>query len=133
LILLLTIDAGNNDAATIVIVANGATAPEFFMVGDGCSAGWDINAPLAMEGTDGVYTLTTTLNGSDGTSIEGIKFVTTIGQWQPQYGMGATEGELAVNDGTGTDPAAISVATDGTYQVDVNTNDMTYSVTLVTK
>jgi hypothetical protein len=77
-----------------------------------------------MEGTDGVYTITADLIADS----EGIKFITTLGQWQPQYGMGDAAGVLAVNDGTGDDPLAVPVDADGTYDITVNTNDMTYSV-----
>jgi hypothetical protein len=82
-----------------------------------------------MEGSDGVYTLTTELF-DDGT--EGIKFITVLGQWQPQYGTDetgtTTGGPLFVNDGTGSDPSAVPCPPNGNYTVTVNTNDMTYTI-----
>jgi len=117
-----TIDAVTETYTFDVKVA-GTTDPELYMLGDGCSAGWDNENPLPMNGTDGEYTITTDL-----TAGGYIKFITTIGQWQPQYGMGENPGELALNDGTGTDPDAIAVEADGSYTITVNTNDMTYTV-----
>ncbi|NPD46764.1 MULTISPECIES: SusF/SusE family outer membrane protein [unclassified Lentimicrobium] len=109
---------------TLTVKSAGTTDPELYMLGDGCAAGWDNTVAIPFNGTGGVYTLTADLIAGG----EGIKFISVLGQWQPQYGMGANAGELAVNDGTGTDPAAIPVEADGTYVITVNTNDMTYSV-----
>ena len=50
-------------------------APEMFMLGDGCSAGWDNTLTLPMTGTGGVYSITTNL-----TTGKFIKFITTLGQ-----------------------------------------------------
>lgn len=109
---------------TLNVKAAGAADPELYMLGDGCAAGWDNTAAIPLNGTGGVYTLTADLIGGG----EGIKFISVLGQWQPQYGMGANPGELAVNDGTGSDPSAVPVDADGTYNITVNTNDMTYTV-----
>ena len=125
--MVLKIDAVT-ETYTFTVNPAGVTT-ELYMVGDGCSAGWSEKTPLPMEGTGGVYTKTTTLNGT-GTAI---KFLTTPGQWQPQYGTDATGtstgGILLLNDGTGSDPDNIPVPdTAGEYLVTVNTNDMTYTI-----
>ena len=123
----LLIDAAN-DVYTFTVNPSGAVIPELYMVGDGTAAGWDIDNPIPMDGTGGVYTITTDLPGAGG-----IKFVTTPGAWQPQYGTDATgtweSGPLFVNDGTGSDPDPVpGPAAAGTYTINVNTNTMTYSV-----
>ena len=51
-----------------------------------------------------------------------------LGAWQPQYGS-AGDGMLGVNDGTGSDPASIAIATAGYYEFTVNLEDMTYTLT----
>ena len=105
-------------------------APELFIVGDGCAAGWDPTLALPMEGSDGVYVLTTELNG-DGTFI---KFITTLGQWAPMYGTdenGTITGGVLVYRETedDPDPASIPCPPDaGMRTIHVNTNDMTYQI-----
>ena len=106
-----------------------------YMLGDGCSAGWDNATALPMDGADGLYTLTTTLNG-EGTAI---KFITTLGQWAPMYGTDgtatSTSGPL-VYRATENDPDPANIpAPDaaGNYLVTVNTNDMTYSIAAAKK
>ncbi len=108
-------------------------APELYILGDATSAGWDNTKALPMQGSDGNYTITT-----DFTVGGGFKFITDLGQWQPQYGTDATgtfaSGPLFLNDGTGTDPANIpGPDAAGTYLVTVDTNGMTYTITAVTK
>jgi len=82
-----------------------------------------------MEGAGGEYTATVDL-GTGGF----FKSISTLGEWQPQYGTDATGtwsgGPLFVNDGTGSDPDAIPEPdAAGTYVVSINTNTMTYTVT----
>jgi hypothetical protein len=107
----------------------GSPSPELFMLGDGCSAGWNNGSALPMNGTAGVYSLTVELLGTGY-----IKFITTLGQWAPMYGTDAsgtaTGGILVYRPDEATaDPAAIPVpATAGTYTVNVNTNDLTYTI-----
>jgi len=103
-------------------------APEMYMLGNGCTAGWDNTLALPMTGTAGVYYIATAL-----TPASELKFISTLGQWQPQYGTDATGtstgGPVFVNDGTGTDPASIPTpATAGFYVVTLNINDMTYTI-----
>lgn len=104
-------------------------APEMYMLGDGCTAGWDNTAALPMSGADGIYYITTTL-----TAAKNIKFITTLGQWAPMYGTDAngtnTGGNLVYrpteND---TDPPSIPTpAADGIYTITMNINTMTYSI-----
>ena len=105
-------------------------APEMFMLGDGCSAGWDNANPLPMmKASDGVYYISTTLLG-DG---KYIKFITTPGQWEPMYGTDAsgtsTGGNLVYRAVGDPDPASIPCpATEGKYIVTINTNNLTYSI-----
>jgi hypothetical protein len=105
-------------------------APEMFMLGDGSAAGWDNAGALPMTGTDGVYSITTTLNGA-GTYI---KFITTLGQWAPMYGTdaaGTSTSGVLVYRATESDPDPSSIpAPDvaGLYVVTINTNDLTYNI-----
>ncbi len=107
----------------------GTPNPEMFMLGDGCAAGWNNGEALPMNGTAGLYTITTDLLGTGY-----IKFITTLGQWAPMYGTDATGtssgGPLVYRPDEATaDPPAIPVpATAGTYTVTINTNDLTYSI-----
>lgn len=55
-----------------------------------------------------------------------LKLISTKGSWQPQYG--GAGGVLAVNDGTGSDPAAIVVPAAGYYTFTVNIEENTYSL-----
>lgn len=60
-----------------------------------------------------------------------LKLISTLGAWQPQYGAG--EGNaLAINPGGGTDPNPIVVPADGYYDLEVNLDEMTYSLTSFT-
>jgi len=105
-------------------------APEMFMLGDGCSAGWDNTKALPMmKASDGVYYITTQL-----TAGKNIKFITTLGQWAPMYGTDAsgtsTSGNLVYRP-TESDPDPASIptpATDGKYVVTIDINTLTYTV-----
>lgn len=114
---------------TLTVNPAGA-APEMFMLGDGCSAGWDNTLALPMTGTGGIYNITTNLTGG-----KYIKFITTLGQWAPMYGTdanGTSTGGNLVYRPTENDPDPASIptpATDGTYIVSMNTNTLTYTIT----
>lgn len=104
-------------------------APEMFMLGDGCLAGWDNTKALPMTGTAGVYSITTSL-----TAGKYIKFITTLGQWAPMYGTDAAgtsaSGNLVYRP-TESDPDPSSIPTpaaDGKYVITINTNTLTYTV-----
>jgi hypothetical protein len=114
---------------TFTVNPAGAT-PEMFMLGDGCTAGWDNTKALPMmKASDGVYYISTTLLG-DG---KYIKFITTPGQWEPMYGTDAagtsTGGNLVYRAVGDPDPASIPCpATEGKYIVTINTNNLTYTI-----
>ncbi|MBS4056220.1 MAG: SusF/SusE family outer membrane protein [Bacteroidetes bacterium] len=105
-------------------------APEMFMLGDGCAAGWDNTAALPMMGSNGVYYLATNLLGTG----KYIKFITTLGQWAPMYGTdaaGTSTGGNLVFRATESDPDPSSIPApeaEGMYVVTINTNDMTYTI-----
>ncbi len=105
-------------------------APEMFMLGDGCTAGWDNANPLPMmKAADGIYYITTTLGAA-----KSIKFITTPGQWAPMYGTdgtGTNTGGPLVYRATENDPDPANIptpATEGKYVVTMNTNTLTYTI-----
>ena len=99
-----------------------------YALGDGTAAGWDNNGAkiIPQSATPGIYIETLDLVAS-----KAMKFISVLGQWQPQYGQatGAAAGTLGVNPGGGSDPETITTpATDGKYKVTVNLVNMTYKV-----
>jgi hypothetical protein len=58
-----------------------------------------------------------------------LKFISVIGQWQPQFGKGANEGDLGANYGGGSDPGTIVPATDGNYKIEVDFMTFKYKLT----
>ena len=106
-------------------------APELYMLGSGCAAGWDNTLALPMTGTNGEYTITTELLGEPNE----IKFITTLGQWAPMYGTDGdqtpTAGNLVYRETENDpDPPAIFVpAAAGTYTITANINTLTYTIT----
>jgi hypothetical protein len=114
---------------TLTVNPAGA-APEMFMLGDGCSAGWNNAAPMAMTGTAGVYSITTNLLGAG----KFIKSITTPGQWAPMYGTdaaGTNTGGTLVYRATESDPDPSSIPcpdAEGKYCVTINTNTLTYTI-----
>ena len=110
------------------LTVNPAGEQAIYMLGDGTSVGWDNLNAIPVSGTNDVYTITTDLPGGGY-----IKFITVLGQWQPQYGTDATGtstgGPLFVNDGTGSDPDAIPAPADaGTYTITADLVNMTYTI-----
>lgn len=107
----------------------GLPTPEMFLLGDGCSAGWNNGQALPMGGTAGNYSITLDLPGGGN-----LKFITTLGQWAPMYGTDATgtseSGPLVYRpDEATTDPPSIPApAAGGTYKVSMNTNSLTYTI-----
>ena len=106
-------------------------APEMFMLGDGCTAGWNNASPLPMlKAADGIYYISTSLLGAG----KYIKFITTPGQWAPMYGTdaaGTATGGNLVYRATESDPDPASIpcpATEGKYIVTINTNNLTYTI-----
>lgn len=100
--------------------------PNLFILGTATEFGFENNVkntPLFRDNADqNLYHFTGYFNAGD------LKFISFLGQWQPQYGIGAAAGTLAVNDGTGTDPEPIVIAEAGYYSLTVNLTDMTYEI-----
>ena len=107
-----------------------AASAEVYMLGDGCDAGWNYDNPMPMNGTDGLYTITTELKGT-GT---GVKFIPTPGVSIVQYGTNSTGtstgGPLIYRETIGgKEPAPIpSPETIGNYIITINTNALTYTI-----
>ncbi|MEO9022290.1 MAG: SusE domain-containing protein [Ginsengibacter sp.] len=104
--------------------------PDLWVVGDATTAGWTNTPPasqkLAYDRASKTFSITMALSG--GSSIEGFKFLTTSGAWQPQWGVPNTSVSpgtlgtfaLAVNPGNASDPNAIKVPSNGTYTLVVD-------------
>ncbi|MGK7388856.1 MAG: SusF/SusE family outer membrane protein [Candidatus Cyclobacteriaceae bacterium M2_1C_046] len=96
-----------------------------FFVGNATAAGWDPNnnnTPLFRDPSNpDLYYFTGKFAAGE------FKLVEVRGQWQPQWGTndGTT---LAVNDGTGSDPGAFVIETEGYYSLTVDTDAMTFTV-----
>lgn len=100
--------------------------PQLYLVGSATETQWDNATGGALFRDDSnedeyVFYYTGYFTAGE------LKFLSTRGAWQPQWG--GAGGVLAVNDGTGSDPAAIVIDAAGYYTVVVNTTAMTYSVT----
>ncbi|MBK9532467.1 MAG: SusE domain-containing protein [Chitinophagaceae bacterium] len=93
---------------------------ELYITGDGTPSGWTNSPPATQKCTKLSLTeYTITMNFVPGLYY---KFLSTLSQWQPQYGgNSATGGDFSANMGGGSDLDAIptpSVA--GTYKVTLN-------------
>ena len=61
-------------------------------------------------------------------TANGIKFLSTLGSWHPQYGA-VSEGVLGVSNADGSnEPGPIMVATAGYYTLTIDVDEMTYSL-----
>lgn len=106
---------------------------ELFLLGSATIPGWDNTGALAMtKDAPGMFSITTTLTaGAD----MYFKFIEVLGQWAPQYGTnaeGTAEGGTLVFRETESvpDPPAIPAPeVTGTYKIEVNLSNMTYTVT----
>ena len=99
-----------------------------YALGDGTAAGWDntIAVKISQTTTPGIYEGILVL-----TAAKSMKFIQTLGTWQPQWGQatGLAAGILGANLGGGSDPDAITTpATGGNYKVTVDLGAMTYKV-----
>ena len=96
-----------------------------YALGDGTTANWDNNAAVKIDqsSTPGIYVANLTLIGG-----KNMKFISTLGQWQPQWGLGSADGKLGANLGGGSDPGTITTPGDGLYKVTVDLSAMTYKV-----
>jgi hypothetical protein len=100
-----------------------------FLLGGATTVGWDNQAALPFtKVSPGLFRITTPL-----TAGGEVKFIETLGQWQPQWGTNAqgtsTGGDLLRNPPGPGDPAGIpSPAVAGTYTIEVNLSNMRYRV-----
>lgn len=99
-----------------------------YALGDGTTAGWDNTVAIKINqtSTPGIYEAVLNL-----TADKSLKFIQTLGAWQPQWGQatGAAAGVLGANLGGGSDPDAITVPSpSGQYKVTVDMGAMTYKV-----
>jgi len=99
-----------------------------YALGDGTEAGWDNTKAIKISqtATPGIYEGILVL-----TAAKSLKFIQTLGAWQPQWGQatGQDAGVLGANLGGGTDPDAVTTpATGGNYKVTVDLGAMTYKV-----
>jgi len=99
-----------------------------YALGDGTDAGWDNSKAIKISqtATPGIYEGILVLSAA-----KSMKFIQTLGAWQPQWGQatGQATGILGANLGGGSDPDAVTTpATGGNYKVTVDLGAMTYKV-----
>ncbi|MEE4178562.1 MAG: SusE domain-containing protein [Bacteroides sp.] len=106
---------------------------ELYLLGSATEAGWDNTGALAMtKDAPGMFSITTTLTAGEDMFF---KFIEVLGQWAPQYGTnveGTAEGGQLVFRETESvpDPPAIPAPdVTGTYKIEVNLSNLTYTVT----
>lgn len=101
---------------------------ELYITGDATPSSWTNNPPATQKATKvdkGAYYIV--MNFQPG---KYYKFLSTLTQWQPQYGgKSATGGDIGVNLGSGSDPDAIPTpAVAGTYRIDLDFRTGKYTV-----
>jgi hypothetical protein len=97
-----------------------------YALGDATTAQWDNNIAVKIDqsSTPGIYVANLSLFGG-----KNLKFISTLGQWQPQWGLGSADGKLGANLGGGSDPGTITTpAGDALYKVTVDLGAMTYKI-----
>lgn len=102
-------------------------ADTLYLVGNATLAGWN-NAsglPIIKPANGTKYTITTTLTAG------GMKVLRELGKWAPQWGDdGNFDGGLKYRpDEATTDPAEIPSPGDGTFKIDVDIENLTYTIT----
>ncbi len=102
---------------------------ELYITGDATGSGWTNSPPVAQKCnkvSNTEYNITMAFSGGG----KYYKFLSTLNQWQPQYGgNSATGGDFSANMGGGSDPDAIptpSVA--GNYKITLNFKTGKYTV-----
>lgn len=101
---------------------------DLYLVGDATAGAWDNAAtntsmyPLMKTSESSKYTYTGFFKTG------GFKLVRDKGQWDPQWGLGASAGVLSQDGGSGNIP----VATDGFYKLTVDTSALTYTFVAIT-
>lgn len=109
---------------------------QLFITGSACASDWTNNPPLAQKLTQvSITEYTITMNFVPGKEY---KFLTTLNQWQPQYGAKtgaggtASGGELGLNNNTPaypSDPSSVPTpALAGTYKITLNFKTGRYTV-----
>jgi starch-binding outer membrane protein SusE/F len=102
---------------------------ELYITGNAVASDWTNTPPASQKFTkvsNTLYTITIALKGS-----AQIKFLSTQGAWQPQYGgKSSTGGDLLYNMGLPgqSDPDAIPTDAAGTYKITVNFKTGRYTV-----
>ncbi|WP_103071388.1 SusF/SusE family outer membrane protein [Aquimarina sediminis] len=117
----------NVTSLTVTPYATVIPQKDLFFVGSATAAGWENNnnnPPLVRNPADqNVFKFTGKfLGGGD----NAFKFLEILGSWQPQWGL--SSGSLTSSDILGSDPDTFSVAADGYYTIDVNIQDLTYTI-----
>ncbi|HEX9979583.1 MAG TPA: SusE domain-containing protein [Flavobacterium sp.] len=99
-------------------------AKHLYVVGTATEFGFDNNAgnmPLFRDNANqNKFYLRAYFNAGE------LKFLETLGAWQPQYGTNDGVTLAVSNPG---DPGAITIATAGYYDIEVDIDEMTFSVT----
>ncbi len=111
-----------NDAtlAYTIEFVRGLYPENLYLVGGSTVAGWDNAAAYPFEKlAEGKFRTYQYIEVAG----DGFKFLPTLGSWDGDYGMGASEGEIE-QDGE----ANVAVAADGFYRVDVDFTTGTYAV-----
>jgi hypothetical protein len=102
------------------------TKTELYLVGDATEAGWDPdnnNTPMLRDPeNDNMYSFSGYFNAG------AVKFVEGTG-WAPQYGIDENNNLVYRATEDDPDPSAIAIETAGYYTIEVNLDDLTYSVT----
>jgi hypothetical protein len=112
---------------TVTKLSNGAPA-NLYITGDATASDWTNSPPATQKFTqlsNGFFEITTAL-------VPGklYKFLSTPGQWQPQYGSAANNGGALSND-TNDPPAISSPAAAGNYKITVNFITNSYTIVKV--
>lgn len=99
-----------------------------FLVGNATAPDWNNNSnnpPITRHpDNENIYSYRAYFLGGG----EGFKLLEVRGQWQPQWGAGPAANSVAVNDGTGSDPAAIAIPSTGYYDFLIDVENLTYSL-----
>lgn len=106
-----------------------ALPADLYITGDATPSNWTNTPPVAQKCTvikNGVFEITMAF-----TPGFYYKFLSSSGNWQPQFGgSSATGGDLGANYGGGSDPASIPTPAEaGNYKVQVNFLTNSYTVT----
>ncbi|MDQ7959939.1 SusF/SusE family outer membrane protein [Flavobacterium lindanitolerans] len=120
-----------SNPVTISITPYQAFVPlqNLYLVGSATEYGYNNNAgnsPLFRDpGNQYKFYYTGYFTGGNG---EGIKILSALGNWHPQYGS-AGAGILAVSGADGSnEPSPISVPSSGYYELTIDIQEMTYSL-----